>query len=142
MQSKWSGRARLLPVQKWPAKSSSSKRRVGQKMIVQSQSGAFVSGDGSYLFEVVGESHYQADLERIVGGRTEDSASFQCVGTLIPEPDNPYDPQAGCVSVDGCKVAYLSRDWAAKFNAALLSSGYARASCKAINQATKLEEQV
>ena len=87
---------------------------------------------GSYLFEVVGESHYQADLERIVGGRTEDSASFQCVGTLIPEPDNPYDPQAVRVSVDGCTVAHLSRDWAAKFNAALLSSGYARASCNAL----------
>jgi hypothetical protein len=114
------------------AKNSSSKRRMGQKMIVQSQSGAFVPGDGSYLFEVVGESHYQADLERIVGGRTEDSASFQCVGTLIPEPDNPYDPQAVCVSVDGCTVAHLSRDWAAKFKDALLSSGYARASCKAL----------
>jgi hypothetical protein len=111
---------------------SSPSKTIGQKMIVESQSGAFVSGDGSYLFEVVGESHYQADLERIVGGRTEDSASFQCVGTLIPEPDNPYDPQAVCVSVDGRTVAHLSRDWAAKFKDALLSSGYARASCNAL----------
>jgi len=118
---------------KWPPKSS---KTMGQKMLFRSlfgsQSDAVMSGDGSYRFEVVGESHYQADLERIVGGRTEDSASFQCVGTLTPEPNNPYDPQAVCVSVDGCTVAHLSRDWAPKFNAALSSSGYTRASCNAL----------
>jgi hypothetical protein len=102
------------------------------RSLFRSQSEAFVSGDGSYLFEVVGESHYQADLERIVGGRTEESATFKCVATLIPEPDNPYDRNAVCVMVNGFKVAHLSRDWAVKFNAALASSGYTQASCKAM----------
>jgi uncharacterized tellurite resistance protein B-like protein len=103
-----------------------------QKSTIESQSSAFVCGDGGYRFEVVGESHYQADLERIVGGRSEDSARYECVARLTPEPDNPYDPQAVYVSVGGRKVGYLSRDWAAKFKAALASNGYARASCNAL----------
>jgi hypothetical protein len=103
-----------------------------QKSTIESESGAFVSGDGGYLFEVVGESHYQADLEHIVGGRTRDSARYECVAGLTPEPSNPYDPQAVYVSVDGHKVGYLSRDWAAKFKAALASNGYAQASCNAL----------
>jgi Protein of unknown function (DUF4236) len=103
-----------------------------QQSTAQPQSGAFVSGNGGYHFEVVGESHYQADLERIVGGRTEDSASYKCVAILTPEPDNPYDPQAVCVSVKGRKVAHLSRDWAAKFKAALAANGYAQAECNAL----------
>jgi Protein of unknown function (DUF4236) len=98
----------------------------------QPQSAAFVSGDGGYQFEVVGESHYQAELERIVGGRTEDSARYQCVAILTPEPDNPYDPHAVCLSINGEKVAHLSRDWAAKFNAALAANGYAQAACNAL----------
>jgi hypothetical protein len=103
-----------------------------QQSTAQPQSGAFVSGDGGYLFEVVGESHYQDDLERIVGGRTEDGAHYQCVAMLTPEPDNPYDPHAVSVSIDNCKVAYLSRDWAPKFNAALTAKGYAEATCNAL----------
>ncbi len=97
-----------------------------------SQYGAIVSGDGNFVFEVVGESHYQAELERIVGGRTEDSTYHKCIAILTPEPDNPFDPQAVCVNVNGCKVAYLSRDWAPKFNVALASNGYAQAACSAV----------
>jgi hypothetical protein len=88
--------------------------------------------DGEFRFEVVGESHYQTELERIVGGPTKEGAHHKCVATLTPEPDNPHDPQAVCVSVDGCKVGYLSRHWARKFNAALASNGYARAECNAL----------
>jgi hypothetical protein len=103
-----------------------------QKSTTESQPGAFVSGDGGYQFEVVGESHYQTDLERIVGGRTGDNTRYECLAVLTPEPDNPYDPQAVYVSVDGRKVAYLSRNWAAKFNAALAANGYAQAACNAL----------
>jgi hypothetical protein len=106
--------------------------QTNQISTTQSRSDAFVSGDGTYQFEVVGESRYQADLERIVGGRSKDSASYQCVGILTPEPDNPYDPQAVYVSIDGRKVGYLSRDWATKFKAALVSNGYTQAACKAL----------
>ena len=54
------------------------------------------------------------------------------MAVLTPEPDNPYDPQAVYVSVDGRKVAYLSRNWAAKFNAALVANGYVQAACNAL----------
>ena len=36
------------------------------------------------------------------------------------------------MTVNGRTVAHLSRDWAAKFNAALASNGYAQASCNAL----------
>jgi tellurite resistance protein len=103
-----------------------------QQSTAQSQSGAFVSGDGGYHFEVVGESHYQADLESVAGGRTEDGANCECVAMLTPEHDNPYDPQAVSVNVNGHKVGYLPRNWAAKFDVALASNGYAQAACKAL----------
>jgi hypothetical protein len=103
-----------------------------QNSIAKAQSPARVSGDGGYLFEVSGESHYQSDLERIVGGRTESSANYQCIALLTPEPDNPYDPHAVGVSINGHKVGHLSRDWAAKFGATLASSGYAQATCNAL----------
>jgi hypothetical protein len=96
------------------------------------QSRAIVSGDGAYNFEVVGESHYQANLESIVDGRTEDGANYECVAILTPEHDNPYDPQAVCVNVNGRKVGHLPQDWAPKFNVALASNGYAQAACNAL----------
>ena len=55
-----------------PAPTLDTKRGNEQVRIAEAppqSAGAFVSGDGGYQFEVVGESHYQADLERIVGGR-------------------------------------------------------------------------
>jgi hypothetical protein len=48
------------------------------------------------------------------------------------EHDNPYDPQAVSVNVNGRKVGYLPRNWAAKFDVALASNGYAQAACKAV----------
>ena len=93
---------------------------------------AFISGNGGYKFLVVGESSHQAALEYIAGGRTRESASHPCFALLIPEPDNPYDPQAVYVSVDGYKVGHLTRDWAPKFKAALAASGYAQAACNAL----------
>ena len=37
-----------------------------------------LAGDETYSQEIVGESHYQDALEKIVGGRTEDSAEHYC----------------------------------------------------------------
>ena len=99
---------------------------------VTTGSGAIVSGDGTYRFEVVGESHYQANLEHIAGGRTPEGAKFQCVAILIPEPNNPHDSNAVYVSVAGRKVAYLSREWAVRFNKVLSDGGYEIAECRAV----------
>ena len=65
---------------------------------------------GEDYAEVVGESHYQRQLERVVGGRTEQGAHFRCVARLIREPTNVHDPNAVMVTVDGQTVGYINRD--------------------------------
>ena len=86
---------------------------------------------GTNFWLSVNSSH-QTALEYIAGGRTWESARHPCFALLIPERDNPYDPQAVYVSVDGYKVGHLTRDWAPKFKAALAASGYAQAACNAL----------
>ncbi len=44
-----------------------------------------LDGAGTFEIEVVGESHYQAALERICGGRSEDGAEKHCRATLVLE---------------------------------------------------------
>jgi hypothetical protein len=64
---------------------------------------------GGFDVEVVGESNYQESLERICGGRSADGASHDCTAVLRPEPQNPYDPHAIRVEIDGLLVGYLAR---------------------------------
>lgn len=66
-------------------------------------------------FEVVGESNYQNALANLCGGREEESANFPCTATVIPEPENPYDPKAVRIDVEGATVGYLSRKAARTF---------------------------
>lgn len=50
---------------------------------------------GSKLVDVVGESHHQGSLEQIGGGKTVDGiARPDHTAILLPEPRNPYDPNA------------------------------------------------
>jgi hypothetical protein len=58
---------------------------------------------------VVGESHYQDALTAIVGGKRPDSVSVETHAMLVPEPDNPYDPNAVAVYVADRKVGHLPR---------------------------------
>lgn len=74
-----------------------------------------LDGDGSFDFDIVGESHYQDALERIVGGRTDESVEFECLASLICEDDNPYDSNAVAVYINGQKVGHLARPVAAGF---------------------------
>lgn len=64
---------------------------------------------GGFDVAVVGESNYQEALERICGGRSADGASHDCTAVLRPEPQNPYDPNAIRVEIDGLLVGYLAR---------------------------------
>lgn len=61
-------------------------------------------------FDVVGESHYQGDLERLAGGRTRDGVDVEVMAALIPEDGNAYDPRAVRVEVRGLTVGYLDRE--------------------------------
>ena len=65
---------------------------------------------------VVGEGSYQGSLERLAGGRTIDGPRDRYhTAILLPEPTNPYDPNAVRVAVvtssgDGATIGYLSRE--------------------------------
>ena len=63
---------------------------------------------GRELVNVAGESHYQDALRAITKGE----ARLETDAALIPEPDNPYDPNAIRVEIEGEKVGYLPRDLA------------------------------
>ena len=76
---------------------------------------------GSHDLEVVGESHYQDALWRVAGGRTAERVRADVQVVLLAEPDNPYDPNAIAVLIDGAKVGYLCRDDAEAYRPGLLA---------------------
>jgi hypothetical protein len=65
--------------------------------------------------EIVGESHYQQTLSRIAGGKTHDGHLLAVMARLIPDNDNPADPLAVRVEIEGMTVGYLSRFQARQF---------------------------
>jgi hypothetical protein len=86
---------------------------------------SFTPVDGEQLF--VGEQSYQAALHVLLRGRGHKPEAFEScpaavsesfVARLVPEPDNPYDPNAVAVHVDSRIVAYLSRGNAARYRRA------------------------
>lgn len=77
------------------------------------------NGPGTYSVDVVGESHYQAALEDICGGRTEEGHRLSVIALLVPENDNPHDSEAVMVQIEGHRVGYLGRTTARSFREAL-----------------------
>lgn len=71
--------------------------------------------EGGFRVEVVGESNYQDALEAACGGRQRHGVEHDCIATLRAEPENPYDPDAVRVELDGRLVGYLSRGAAKAF---------------------------
>jgi hypothetical protein len=77
---------------------------------------------GLHELEVVGESHYQDALWRIVGGRSTERVSFDVDSCcLVGEPGNPFDANAISVQIGGATVGYLSRADAAEYGPGLLA---------------------
>lgn len=70
--------------------------------------------------EVVGESHYQENFVKIVGPKTEEGHNRSVVAALVPEPENPHDPMAVEVRVDGRTVGHLPADVASEYQPVLL----------------------
>ena len=66
--------------------------------------------EGHETLEVVGESHYQDALWRLVGGNNGERVRYDVQAVLEPEPTNPYDANAVRVFVDAHLVGYLSRE--------------------------------
>jgi hypothetical protein len=80
--------------------------------------------EGDEDLEVVGESHRQADLWRVVGGRhrPEVHVRMDVYAVLLAEDGNPYDPNAVSVWIDGLMVGYLPRDEARRLRPGLLAA--------------------
>jgi hypothetical protein len=76
---------------------------------------------GGHDLEVVGESHYQDALWQAAGVRTTERVRVEVQAVLLAEPDNPYDPHAISVWINGSKVGYLCRDDAQAYRPGLLT---------------------
>lgn len=92
------------------------------------------TGPGLFAIDVVGESHYQNDLEKICGGRTEKGHKFETQAYLFHEDDNPHDNKAIVVVIDGMIVGYLDRQNAREIRKLLAAAGFAGhpATCAAL----------
>jgi hypothetical protein len=67
-----------------------------------------LSGDDSVA--VVGESHYQEALAAAAGPKRSGGVEVRTRFALVPEPENPHDPNAIAVRLeDGATVGYLNR---------------------------------
>ena len=83
----------------------------------------FWPGPGLFDVEVVGESHYQRNIERIAGPLSDDGIRAEFVADIILEKDNPHDPNAVRVDIAGLTVGHLSRNDAPAIRAALKPAG-------------------
>lgn len=68
-----------------------------------------IHGKEFYEKRVVGTMRYQDVLERICGGKTEESAEEYVSAVLVLEDNNPKDNQAVRVEIGEATVGYLSR---------------------------------
>lgn len=92
-------------------------QRGQQERVAAGEPGVF---PGSEDLEVVGESHYQEALWRIVGGWTKERVRHPVVAVLRAEPSNQHDRNAIAVFVSGHLVGYLPREVAAAYQPGLL----------------------
>lgn len=79
---------------------------------------------GSSPLEVVGESHYQDNLWRVVGGQRAHGRArvrMEVVVALFPEPDNHYDPNAVSVWTSDLQVGHLRAEDAEVYRRGILN---------------------
>lgn len=80
---------------------------------------------GEFACDVVGESRYQDALIAAVGAQPTAWHEVMVTAHLVCERDNPHDPKAVAVYVDGKRVGYLPRDHARTFHKRLARRGIA-----------------
>jgi hypothetical protein len=82
-----------------------------------------LEGDGTFQIEVVGESHYRANLRKLAGSCDEDAVEVVKTAYLVPEPRNPHDANAVRVDIDQMPVGYLTKPTAAQLSPVLRRLG-------------------
>jgi hypothetical protein len=86
-------------------------------------------GRGNYDLEVVGESHYLANLRSIAGSG---EVRQYCDAILCMEDGNPHDSNAVAVYIEGLKVGYLSREAARGYRRQVEPHGKLDGTCGAL----------
>lgn len=71
--------------------------------------------DTYFEYEIVGESFYQKELNRIVGPKTEESVEITKEAQLKRDLNNQHDKNAVAVRIDGLTVGYLNKHDAKDF---------------------------
>jgi len=72
--------------------------------------------DGDEDLEVVGESFHQPNLWQLARARPgRQRVREDIYAVLVAEKDNPYDPNAVAVWINGLKVGHLSRENAQRY---------------------------
>ena len=85
--------------------------------VIEVRQEAEADGDGNLIeIDVVGESHYQQELQRIAGPKEPEGKQHVCGVTLRCEPKNEYDINAIRVEVMGLVLGYLPRDPAGRLS--------------------------
>lgn len=83
-----------------------------------------VVGDSTFSADVVGESHYQGNIEHAAGGRNHDSAHVVTKAVLYLEDENPHDRNAVRVLIEGRTAGYLDRAAAKAWRRKLSAGGF------------------
>ena len=81
-----------------------------------------ITGGHACAFDVVGESYYQPALRKLRNGRHM-ATDNDFVADIVAEPDNPHDPNACAIYIEGFKVGYLPRDAATDFQQQVADMG-------------------
>ena len=68
-----------------------------------------IEGDGTFEFEIVGESYYQDAIAAAAGHKIEDGYELEVEAVLAPENDNKFDSNAVGVWIQNRKVGHLSK---------------------------------
>jgi hypothetical protein len=110
-----------------PIRPDQARLRSGQRPSPMRDGARFAVLDGDEDLEVVGESFYQPSLWQLAGARPgRERVRKEIRAVLVPEDDNPYDPNAVAVWIDGLQVGHLPRENALRYRPGLLAQQHAR----------------
>jgi hypothetical protein len=74
---------------------------------------AFNAGPGTFQYNVVGESNYNANLRAILqeeGIEVNGGGEFETISMLLCEPRNNFDPNAVAVTINNRRVGYIPKE--------------------------------
>jgi len=74
-----------------------------------------ISGTGTFLVDVAGESFYEESFAALCGERTIEGIRVEVTAQMELRDDNPHDNRAVRVTIQGYPVGHLSREDARAF---------------------------